>query len=61
MRPRALLLLVAAAIALAFSGCPEPAPTLAYKLEQQTDLPRPPTADAPGLTSDLVPPGFSSR
>lgn len=57
MRFRALL--IAALAAFALSGCPEKPAGLAFQLEQQTDLPTPPTADAPGLTGDLVPPGYS--
>ncbi|HEY8208832.1 MAG TPA: hypothetical protein VIG99_15185 [Myxococcaceae bacterium] len=33
---------------------------LAFSLEQPADLPRPPTTEAPGLTSDLVPPGYQA-
>ena len=58
MRTRALL--IAAGFALALTGCPEKPPALSFQLEKQADLPTPPTAEAPGLTSDLVPPGFTA-
>jgi hypothetical protein len=51
----ALAALAALLLGWACGNGPEP---LAFRLEQPTDLPRPPTAAAPGLTSDLVPPGY---
>jgi hypothetical protein len=53
------MLLIAAGIAVALTGCPDNT-QLTSKLDRPADpLPRPPTADSPGLTSDLVPPGVT--